>query len=337
MAELAVALRGSPQRDVVDQATEALDAGFSKLGLLSPIDDRSFARLRTALAPRSFCCVELFLPYRRRRGLGQPDTFRLGSPDAEDRRDAVTQGGETIRFAAANEIATVLVPVVRLDPELRRAQTRAWSLPRSQAVLDAIDAARAEEAPRKLDALRAVLSRLLDLADRYSVVVALGVGGWSDELPNAVEVAACLREFRGAPLMAWCDTLSYTVSLEEERRRAAETPAASGAEDALANRGLPFESDARTAEHSTVRGSPWNDLKVSLGPATVSDKDDRGAASRPGEGELDWKLVLPLLEACTPWLLDPPWGTPSGLLRGCREFLEGLGRSDSPFGSMPPF
>jgi hypothetical protein len=105
---------------------------------------------------------------------------------------------------------------------------------------------RRREARPRMDALLGFLSKLLDAAVRYEVRLALVPSGFPDEVPDAVEAEAALREFRGAPLGTWLDAARAAAGLDLdpaagprwERLAAAGEGATLGAEAAPALRAI---------------------------------------------------------------------------------------------------
>ena len=276
----------------------ALDLGFSSIGILSPFHVRDWDSAMGMLPREAISAIELFLPYPRGIRPGAPCPFPLGSPSPDDKRDVVRYGTETILFADENGIRTVLVPPVRLDAELRQSQLRLRKKRNVRDVLASLRTARKSEAVARLDAFRSVLSRLLNVADRYGVRLVLIPGGWIDELPGAEEAAACLQEFRGAPLGIWLDILGRAVALEV---------------DAI---------------------STWAALEADLAGATLSDHDEELNEVPLGEGSLNWEEARELLQKCPVWLVDSPRETAQGEGSKDIEFLEGLGRGPEKPGSL---
>jgi sugar phosphate isomerase/epimerase len=290
MAILATSVRGSRIGDAPAEAHQALDAGFQGLGLLRPLFGPDWEVLEKSLPRESILTLELFLPYPRGLRPGEPCPFRLGSAAAEDIRDAVKYGTETLRIAARHGIPSVLVSPTSRDDELRRRRKASIEDNQVSGLRKDLEAARQLWSASALDALKRVLSRLLDTADRQGVRLALVPGGWIDELPNEPEVLLCLEEFCGAPLDVWLDTFRCTVSRQ-------------------------------LGVHPVCRHDIPDGLRAGV---SLRDYDGDWNARLPGGGVAPWKEWLAGLSRVPVWLVDRPCGTPPEALSECREFLETL-------------
>ncbi|MBI4603412.1 MAG: hypothetical protein HY721_15780 [Planctomycetes bacterium] len=276
MPSHAVLLRGVRPPEVAARARRVLDLGFDGVGLEDPLHHRSWEALREALPRRALLSVRLFLPYPRALREDQPCPFAMGSLDAGERRDAIQQGTETILFADRHRI-----PLVRVDPILLEA-----TAPPEAAL----------ERRRRLDAYRLVLARLLDAADRYQRTLAVTPGGAAGEAPSPAELAVFFREFAGAPLEAWPDTL---------RLRAHE---AGG------------------------RADPWVLLEGKAAAVTLRDSSGDLEPAALGAGLMDWESLRPRLESCPLWMADPE--TPGGGFdpEAAARLVEGLAKAPEPKG-----
>lgn len=291
MHEFATTIRSSPSNDVATSVREALDLGFSRLGLAHPLYSRDWEKVRGFVSAESVISVELFLPYPRAVHTGAQCPFVLGSLDSEARRDALKYGGETLHFAERNAI-----PFVRTQPFAVEGISRAaWSAarrdPHRAERLALLEAERKVNSKRHLDSFKSVLARLLDLADRYEVRIALTPGGSLLEMPNYTEMNDCFREFEGAPLVLWPETLL--------------TPQRDGAADI----GAP--EDWWEAFRERMPGVTLRDFSEDLTPTPL------------GTGKVDWDDLRPMLESASTWMVDPVHRTPESL-EGEREFLVGL-------------
>ena len=291
MAKYACYLRGSPSERAALRAKRILDAGFEGIGLGHPFHTFDWEEIRPTLPREKIDSIDLFLPYPSSHPPGAPCPFHLDSSHPEEKRDAVKYGTETVLFADRSAIPFILVHPVLLEEVLRK---QVEELPRnkrfSEGVLK-IQALRAPEAKLKLDPFRSVLSKLLDVAARHGVKLALVPGGFIDEAPDLLEARACLKEFAGAPLFVWIDTFSHSMAEEF------------GAVDQL-----------------------FTDLKENLVGATLRDMSPRKKPVLLGEGKANWDVLRPLLEASPLWLADPPEISAEGALKQSLEFFETLRR-----------
>jgi sugar phosphate isomerase/epimerase len=288
MHDFAATVRSSPTTDLASTVRGALDVGFGKLGLAHPLYAPHWESIREFISTDSVASVELFLPYPRALRPGAPCPFVLGSLHPEMRRDAVRHGSETVRFADR-----VGIPFVRIQPFGVEGVSRSMWLaachdPHKEERLAALEARRKLNAERQLDSFKSVLARLLDLADRYEVRLALTPGGAPSEMPNYAEMSACIQEFEGAPLVLWPDTLLAATGSE-----GTGTGGPDGWWDAFQGR---------------MPGVTLRDLTPGLEPAPL------------GTGRLDWDTMLPMLEAAATWMVDPVRVTPAALEEE-RQFL----------------
>lgn len=281
------------------QVRRALDTGFERLGVLSPLYEADVEALLSLIPAGSVSSIELFQPLPREIRPGRPSPFRLGSPSAEDKRDAVLWGRNTIRFAERHGIPVVCVPPTGLDPELRGGHRRYLEGPRLPVLRGSLRAARnASLGRRPFDAFLSVLAKLLETAADAGVSVALTPGGWIDEVPDAREVSACAREFAGAPMGLWLDTANLALC-----------------EDAHAEGGDP-DSSRRDPE------LPESSQPV-LG-ITIRDVEESGEPAFPGEGIVDWGRVAAPLAASPVWLVAPPGGSWTPRIEEAAAFVDGL-------------
>ncbi len=168
------------------RARFALDLGYEKLALLSPLLEEELGVLKRLVPRDRVGVLELFLPYPPEFRPDRPSPFRLGSADRGDKEECVRAGTRTIQVADDLRIPVVLVPAVR------------------------------HRASGAFDALKAVLLKLLDAADRYSVRLALELAG-PGGVPDLAGARECLAEFAGAPLGVWCYTDRLEASWEALR------------------------------------------------------------------------------------------------------------------------
>jgi hypothetical protein len=192
-----VLLRGGPGGELVARAKAALDAGLHGLVLEGPLYLRQWEALRDEVPRQAFLAIQLFLPYPGGLKEGQPSPLQLGSLHAEDRRDALRYGSETILLAAERDI-----PVVRVEP-----------FPEGEAR----PAERSLLRRRRLDSLRLTLEKLLDLADRHHRTIALTTAVTPHDIPCLEEIMTLAAELAGAPLAAWVDTRLLAAELRSPR------------------------------------------------------------------------------------------------------------------------
>jgi hypothetical protein len=213
MRTFAVTLRGHASAGIDRLASLALDAGFSRLVLGAPLHQFHWEKLEGLLPRESIAAIEAFLPYPRTVRPGSASPFELAPLHPEARRDSVKQGQETILLAERRSVPLVLFPPARLEDVSRSDFFGSGRERPSSEKLALLLERRRQEARPRVDALLMLLSKLLPVADRYDVRLALVPSGLPDEVPILDEAEAALREFEGAPLGIWLDSSRVAADL----------------------------------------------------------------------------------------------------------------------------
>lgn len=328
-------VRSCAPGDAVTRTRKVLEAGFERFTLFAPLWAAEAETILETFPRDLLCAVELFLPFPRGVRQGEPCPFRLGSPHPEERRDAVRWGSETLRFAETNEVRTVVVPPLRLDPALRKAHLRLTAEPSSG------ERARGERlTDGGLTGERVRRERLggeRDADGREAGERAIP-GGAVSGLAAAIE-SSRLAEAR-VPLDAFRSVLSRL--LEEADTRgvklalvpggwADELPSVPEALDLLREfRGGPLGIWPRTSSLAAAAdlfpgaSESLHAARAAIGGAILSDRDEEGAPLAPGEGDLDWGAQRRILEAAGVWVADVPGSPTVEALRTGLEFLARL-------------
>ena len=276
-------------------AAAILDLGFEGIALAAPLHEATWEALRAALPRSAISAIEVFLPWPRAVRPGSDPPFHIAALHPEERRDSTRQAIETVLAAERGSIPHVIVPPMRMgalaEPSFPPRD------PDRETRIARLRGERERAAKPRLDSLLGLLSKVLSVADRYGVTVALAPGGHPDEIPSPEEAAACLDEFRGGPLRIWMDTGSR----------------------ALARSFAPLGFDPFAAvEKEAPAGATLRDL----GP---------GGPVPWARGIVDWDTEKPLLERCPVWAVDAPGGDAASL-EEAREFIA---RLEMPEGKAP--
>ena len=306
MPALAAVLRSSPRSPQLStHAAAALDLGYTKIVLGSPLYERELSSVLDLLPPRAVAALALFSPLPATVKPGRPCPFVLG--DAGSVREAVEAGRRSIEWADRLEGRLVLIPRAPLDPRYAEAFRR---LPRRQRAtglalpspedLERVVKDRACEADRALDSYRRALDPLLHTAADYGVRLALRPSSSLSAAPNADEANALLQEFAGAPLVLWSDTAHVALT-------AALSGASVGSES--------FQS-------------PWRNDDAPTAGVTLRDLNADACACQPGSGHLDWRYLTKELAGLELWAVDPA-GEVDTVLGGVRDLLETLEESSA--------
>ena len=296
MTIYAASLSASTPAAAQQGAAAILDAGFGGIVLSSPVQHEAWNALRKLLPKDSVKAIELFLPSPRSLRPGERASFCAGAENKTERSENLAQARKTLEAVDQLGIPLVLVPMTRLNiAGLGRSYLEPTASPEQEQL-----SFRAEsiELHARMDSLLALLSFLLEQAERYATTICLTPGNRPGELPMIPETLACLKEFDGAPMGLWLDT----------RRLPAELLA------------VP------TIGGSATTAGP--DLLSRLQGVSIADETTEGVACNPGQGVVPWDQVassirkLPLLsiegdlEEGSRFLadLEEEGASPSGLL-----------------------
>ena len=287
MRTFAVTLRGQAPTGLDRLASLALDAGFSRLVLGAPLHDFHWEKLEGLLPREGIAAIEAFLPYPPGVRAGSASPFEIAPVHAESRADSVKQGRETILFADRRSVELVIFPPARLEDVTRSdfLETGRDRPPSRRLAL--LGERRRQEARPRFDALLSVLSKLLPVADRYNVRLALVPSGFPDEVPDVDEAAAALREFAGAPLRIWLDARRLAGGLELDPSALARWERLAAASD-----GATLGEDAVDLPRSVLEPPPlWaidpprQGFEEALsGGRAFLEKLDRGPGTVPAQG-----------------------------------------------------
>jgi len=284
--------------------------------------------LVAAVGLERWVSVRLFLPYPRGLEFGAPCPFELGSLHSEAKRDAYRQGVTTIEFADRHAIPYVLLPPGRLDLPAGRGRAATSGGALSAEPTRRCLAEREDRMGPQLSSYLGTVERLLEIADNYSVRLAITPTGRLDSFPLPAEVEVCLREFRGAPLVPWRDT-----AWELERLTTAPSVAKGSAP-----RGMTGSLDTGPSSEQAGEGGSLSEAEANRGltPLTsgATEKVEPAGVTVRGlhipqdadEVALTRVAVRPLLEGCPLWLWDAVAGIDGDALRLAREFLDSTAR-----------
>ncbi len=145
-------------------------------------------------------------------GQGSGDHFLLSHPDREERLNAIKWTRRTIEHANDLEAGVVVLHCGRVDIDPGIDQIHAYYQSdriTSEEALNFISKAkehRDRHKPKYIDSLLSSLDRLLGVAERYHVTLALENRYHYHELPGPNDFPVIFNEFDGAPLGYWHDT-----------------------------------------------------------------------------------------------------------------------------------
>ncbi len=310
MRSFAASVRATSSSSTLAQASRLLEAGFERLVLEDPLYRVSWEALRAWLPHECVAAIRLYLPYPKTIRLGATSPFRLGATHPAAKSDALKQAERTLQVADDYSIPRVLLPVARVDRSTAERFRRGEPRDRSR-----------DEDPlfrKTFDSYRSTVYRLLELADRYTVTLCMTPTCREDEIPGGEELESCLREFAGAPLGIWLDTVRLPLGLDilELDNDEKETE---GAHDYQKKAGKV----TRPSRRPPIEGASVHDYRG----------DTTGLC--PRTGELDWERLERPLRNCPLWSLDLREGCPPSEIVEGREFILGLeggpGASSSSF------
>lgn len=265
----AASLSASTPAAAQQGAAAILDAGFGGIVLKSPVQHEAWNALRKWLPKDSVKAIELFLPSPRSLRPGERAPFSAGSENKAERSANLAQARKTLEAVDQLGIPLVLVPMTRLNIA---GLGRSYLEPTASSEQEQLSLRAASvELQARMDSLLALLSFLLEQAERYATTICLTPGNRPGELPMVPETLACLKEFDGAPIGLWLDTRRLPAEL-------LAVPAIGG---------------------SAAAAGP--DLLSRLQGASLADETPEGVACNPGQGIVPWDQVassirkLPLL------------------------------------------
>lgn len=271
------------------------ESGLHRLELEYRLTPALLTGVRKELRPRglsvssvhNYCPVPAEMPRAKASG----DLFNLADLDQEARLLALRGTVSTMELAADLEAAAVVLHLGYVedvgDKHVTREAARQGGMTPDLARLLK---ARAQAAPRHMDALCFSLERLSERALRLGVRLGLENRFHAHQMPDFAEVAWLLERFAGAPLGYWHDTGHAHVS-------------------ALA--GLTPQEEWLTAYGHVLLGCHLHDAK--------GDDDHRP----PGDGDMDWAALCPLLLPAQIKVLEVAPGPEPQELAQAVEFLRG--------------
>lgn len=301
MRTQAASVRGWDPSATLRRAEMLLDLGFEKLTLEEPLHAPSWEALQRMLPRESVAALRLFIPYPGSVRVASPSLCHLGFTDADDRREMLKRAEQSLLAAAGSSIPRVLLPPAPLE---------------EAAAVEPPDRGRSPPGRtddpglrRLLDSFRSTLDRLLGTAERYSIRLCVTPSSRSDEAPDLVEALGCLREFEGAPLSLWLDTVRLPPGLE-----VAETDQGSPELRCPGEARLPVEG------------------------LSIHDHSEGRDGGLPGSGDIDWEALDGILRASPIWALDAGVDVPLEELARGKEILdrlEGRGMAGPPEAIFP--
>lgn len=307
-----LAISTSWQAPALSGAAMALavqEAGFSRLELEYRLSAQRLAELRRELKPRdlSVGSVHNYCPFPPQyAGQLKPsgDLFNLAAPDREERRRAVEHTLGSLELASDLEAGAVVLHLGWV-PELldRQITGQAALLGRLTPELALARQERLAASPQVLDALSFCLEPLIERALSLGVRLGLENRFHLFQAPTLEETEILLTRFAGAPLGYWHDT-----GHAQHRQLAGLNPASAYLE--------------RLGGH--LLGCHLHDIK--------------GVADHlpPGQGDLDWPALAPLLAQAPHLVVElRPGPSPQEVRESAQMLAEILGHTraageDSP-------
>jgi sugar phosphate isomerase/epimerase len=300
-----------------EAARRLLDLGFDRFLVDAELARPDWEALRSFFPARSLAAVFLFAPLPPPGPARPAEALRLGSLDADERREALKHCRRCVEFAAQYEIPLLLVPPAALEepaPEeveeaLKKTAARRRPAKAGEPLpLSRLRAKRsaAPSFPRQLDNWKGDLYPLLEIADRYAVRVGLIPAGFPNELPDLPELELALVEFKGAPLEVYGDWVGWERYLQSEGPQAGEFLEKFGER---------------------------------LAGVLVHDGAGRERHRPPGDGKVDPERWRPLAEKTDRerlWMFDFHCDRIEESLLGLREQVESLARPKQPEGKARP-
>jgi len=152
------------------------------------------------------------IPVVVKKSKGEGDLFLLSHPDREERLNAVKWTLRTIEHAHELESGVVVLHCgrVEMEPGIDKLHKFYRSGPiesdEAQTFIANMIEYRDRKKPKHIDALLFSLDRLVTVAERYHVILALENRYHYHELPGTDDFLTIFNELDGAPLGYWHDT-----------------------------------------------------------------------------------------------------------------------------------
>ncbi len=295
----------TPEPDGEDIVRGALDLGFRALEIDYRVTDVQMRRMAPVLLGEEVALVSVHHPFPRDPA-ADPRTAHTAGPlltstDPDERRAAVRQASETLARAADLGAGVVVVHVGRVelppDADALRLEVLVREGLRESAEYEALRSrvaeARARAAPAFRDATLSSLDRLAGEAVRRGLWVGLENRYHPPEIPDRGELETIFRELEGAPLGYWHDT-------------------GHAASQVLLGF-LGSQTELLEAFGDRLLGIHLHDAR---------GLDDHLA---PGEGELDFREIAPLVGEKARRVLEVHPLSPARALERAREVLAEAG------------
>lgn len=291
-------------RDPAEDDPERFAAYLEQLGVLGieleyRLTDRFFAGMRAPLQKSELAVTSIhnFFPFPTRFEKLKPsgDLFLLSAEDKEARQRAVTWTARTIETANDLEAGVVVLHCgkVAMTAEIQKLQhffdERSIATPEAQTFI--AEKLRELQAikPTFLDSLLFSLDRLIPVADKQGVILALENRAHYHELPGYDDFERLLAEFDGGPVGYWHDT-----------------------------------GHAHLAEKLTFVPPGYLLEKYANHLAGIHFHDAIGLNDHrpPGTGEIDFAAIKPHLKPNIPLVIELKPGTPDADIRKGVEFMK---------------
>ncbi len=302
----------TPEPDGEEIVRGALDLGFRALEIDYRVTDAQMRRMGPVLLREDVALVSVHHPFPRDPE-ADPRTAHAAGPlltsiDPDERRAAVRQAFETLARAADMGVGAVVVHVGRVDlpPDVDALRLEAMcreglrESPEYEALRSRVAEARAAAAPAHRDATLSSLDRVAGEAVRRGLWVGLENRYHPPEIPDRAEMETIFRELEGAPLGYWHDT-------------------GHAASQVLLGF-LGSHTELLEAFRDRLLGIHLHDAR---------GLDDHLA---PGEGELDFTALAPLLREEARRVLEVHPRSPARALERAREMLEEAGLAGGTLG-----
>jgi sugar phosphate isomerase/epimerase len=290
--------KGLGGRDLVE---EILELGFQGVELEYRIPESRYHEMRSPLK-RSLAVLSIHNFFPKPDGLmhqrGGGDRFLMSSTDKEERQEAVRHTIKTLEIARDLGARAVVLHLGRVDMPYEGPYFKdAAGMPEEEGTkphysLGELRKIRDERRGPHLDAVLFCLERINDEAGKRGLLIGLENRYHLNEIPDFREIGAILERFQGGYLRYWHD-IGHACAQERM--------------------GIVQQRELLETYAGMMIGIHLHDIK---------GIDDHLS---PGQGDLDFKTVVPWLQPSTIRIMEIHHSVPRGDLMEGKRLLNALG------------
>jgi sugar phosphate isomerase/epimerase len=290
--------KGLGGRELVE---DILELNFQGVELEYRITESKYVEMRPLLKKSlTILSIHNFFPKpdRLAHQRGGGDRFLMSSRDREERREAVKHTIKTLECAQELGAKAVVLHLGRVDMPYERPYSKDGTHGRKEIIeeahysVDELKRIREEKRGSHLDAVLSCLDRINHEAEKRGLLIGLENRYHLNEIPDFWEIGSILERFRGGSLCYWHD-MGHACAQERM--------------------GIVRQRELLEAYAGMMIGIHVHDVR---------GIDDHLA---PGQGDLDFKAVIPWLQPSTIKIMEIHQSVQKGDLIEGKRLLNALG------------